>query len=78
VAFEQVHGPLLIHERIDFGFAMLAWMMANAWGKRRRKFTDFLPPWYDLKPSGDVTEGFERLLRLGEENERLLSQRSPR
>jgi hypothetical protein len=75
MAFEQVHGPLLIHERVDFGFAMLGWLMANAWSRKRRKFTEFLPPWYDTKLSGDFTEGFERLLRLGEENERQLSRR---
>jgi len=67
---------LLIHERIDLGFAVLTYHVANRGRKRRIPFEKFLPPWYDTKSSGDVTDGFERLLRMGEENERQLSQRS--
>jgi hypothetical protein len=72
---------LLIHERIDFGFAMLTYYVVNLWSKKRRKFTDFLPPWYDRKPAKppDPDEAarrlFERLTQIAQQNERQLSQR---
>jgi hypothetical protein len=69
---------LLVHERIDLGFAVLTYHTVNHGRKRRIPFEKFLPPWYDVKASGDFTTGFERLLAMGEENERQLSQRSQR
>lgn len=39
-AFEQHYGPLLIHERVDYGLAVVA---ATTSGGGRI----VLPPWYD-------------------------------
>jgi len=49
---------------------MLGWLMASAWSKKRRKFTDFLPPWYD-KPregQGKTLRSFEDILRMADAN----------
>jgi len=44
-AFEQVFGPILPHERIDFGFALLSYYFVSAFSQKRRKLRvrDFLP-----------------------------------
>jgi len=77
VAFEQLHGPLLIHERIDFGFAMLTTVLANLNSRRRFKVQEFLPPWYDI-PHADPAAGFARLLEMAENGGGAPSPRSPR
>lgn len=41
-AYEQVYGSLLIHERIDFGLALVAYMQSDGKGELR----DFMPPWW--------------------------------
>jgi len=51
---------------------MLGWLMASAWSKKRRKFTDFLPPWYDIKaakpvdPDDAARRLFEHLTQMAE------------
>jgi hypothetical protein len=60
-----VHGPILVHERIDLGFAVLCTVMANLWSKKTYKPTDFLPSYYP-KARHDPTEGFERLLAMAD------------
>lgn len=40
-AFERHYGPLLIHERVDFGFAALRAVSSNG------RIADHLPPWYE-------------------------------
>lgn len=46
-AFEQVHGPLLVHDRVDLGFAKMSYYLVSLLtnGKRKHKFRDFLPKW---------------------------------
>ncbi len=75
MAFEQVNGPILPHERIDIGLAQIGWILARLLGKSRRelKTQDFLPAWYgDLsKPKRDadsIREGFEALMRTADAN----------
>jgi hypothetical protein len=68
MAWEAVNGPLLIHERLDYWFIQLMWLIANTNSKRRISMRKFLPPWIDL-PLGDVDEGFARLLAMAEANE---------
>ena len=67
MAYEKLNGPLLIHERVDFGLAVLALIMANAWSKKRFKLRDFLPPWYE-NAKIDPLEGFKQLMALAEDN----------
>lgn len=47
--FERVFGPILIHERIDAAAALIAAVVANASGGKRRgkpfQLKDFLPEW---------------------------------
>ena len=47
-AYEQVYGSLLIHERIDAGFAQVSYLLAKAFGKEGQRFEvgDFMPPWF--------------------------------
>ncbi len=48
MAYERTYGSLLIHERIDAGFALVAFVIAKAFsdGKRDMSPEDFMPPWY--------------------------------
>lgn len=57
VAWEQIHGPILVHERVDFGLARLAWM----WGPRDARLEDFMPQWGAAEPGED-----EMLMRAQE------------
>ena len=71
VAYEQVYGPLLPHERIDVGFAQTGMIMARLWGgkqTRNLKTRDFMPAWYRELTQGDaVRQGFEALMKMAEE-----------
>lgn len=44
-AFERVYGPILVHERIDFGFATLTYYLVSLLSQKRqrRKLAKFLP-----------------------------------
>jgi hypothetical protein len=44
-AFEQVYGPVLVHERVDIGFARLSFYLVSMFAEKRSrvKFEDFLP-----------------------------------
>lgn len=50
VAFERVHGPILIHERLE---AMVAVLCAVVSGKGADP-VDFLPPWDEVKREEDA------------------------
>jgi len=68
-AFEQVYGPILVHERIDVGLAQLGWIMARLWAKPRHelKLRDFMPGWYQNLTQGDaVLQGYEALMKMAE------------
>ena len=48
--WEEVYGPIVLHQRLDFHFASANWLFANAnrnTKKRKRPFNlaDFLPKW---------------------------------
>lgn len=61
-AFERVHGPVLVHDRIDVGFAMLARTIANLLGNRRFKIQHFLPPWLrEAAEEASVRDAFASL-----------------
>jgi hypothetical protein len=71
MAYERTFGPILLHERIDVGFAQLGWLMARLWGSTKRKLTrrDFMPDWYQYPTIEDaVKQGFEEMLKLAESN----------
>jgi len=52
-AFERLHGPLLVHERIDVAAAMVCAVMANVMGGGKRfEPRDFLPKW-GAEPQSD-------------------------
>jgi hypothetical protein len=44
-AFEQVYGPILPHERIDFGLAHVAYRIIEVNSRHPPKFEKFLPRW---------------------------------
>jgi len=49
VAYERVYGPILVHERIDLGFAQLSYYLVSLLGQKKRgqqyKLRDFFPGW---------------------------------
>ncbi|HEU4864991.1 MAG TPA: hypothetical protein VFT76_01980 [Actinomycetota bacterium] len=44
-AFEAAYGPILLHERLDWMRAILAYVTAKAGGDRGHDLEDFLPAW---------------------------------
>lgn len=65
-AFEQVYGPLLLHERIDIGFSRIAFTLAQLLSSSRRlKFRDFLPEYLRGFAPGGSSEQELRLFMEG-------------
>jgi hypothetical protein len=46
-AFERIHGPLLVHERLDIGLAELSYYLVSIFSRKRTRlrFEKFLPPY---------------------------------
>lgn len=44
-AFEHLHGPILIHERLDVLQAMVSYVVARSAGAKDVSPRDFLPRW---------------------------------
>lgn len=63
-AFEQVHGPILVHDRVDFGLTQVALILANAFSKRRVDIKKVLPPWHRQQQRSDasVAKALERMM----------------
>jgi hypothetical protein len=67
-AYEQTFGSLLVHERIDAGFAQVSLILANAFSKRKFRFRDFMPQWFrDLTQEQELERGIGILKALGRE-----------
>lgn len=67
MAYERVFGPLLIHERIDAGFAQVSFILAQAFsdGKRRMTMRQFMPPWFqELTADDELQRGMGQLMKL--------------
>jgi hypothetical protein len=56
--FERLHGPILIHERIDAAGGLIAATIASVFSKRGYAPTDFIPKW-DAKPKPERDTLFE-------------------
>ena len=70
-AYERVFGSLILGERIDAGFAMLAAMLAQAFGRKgtRAKPRDYMPPWYrELDAEQQLAQGWAALAALAQGN----------
>lgn len=53
--FERLHGPILLHERLDYGFALVSAVLASIFDKRRHSPSEFVPKWYaPPKPVDDL------------------------
>jgi len=52
-AFERLHGPLLVHERIDAAAATICATVASVFGKRSYSPSDFMPKWYQPEQSAE-------------------------
>lgn len=62
-AYEQVYGSLLIHERIDAGFAQVCMMLAQD-GKRHTQ-REFMPPWFiELTREAELEKGMGMMRRF--------------
>ena len=67
--YEELYGPLLVHDRIDYGLASVAFTVAKIGGAKRAEFRHFLPPWLrELAAEDSVRRGFERLRQMAMEN----------
>lgn len=62
-AYEQVYGSLLIHERIDAGFALIAMMLAQDGKKHTQR--EFMPPWFlELTKEADLDRMIQTMKRV--------------
>lgn len=55
IAFEREYGPILVHDRIDYGLAHVAYRVASAFSRREPRFRDLLPPWHRRKATPRIT-----------------------
>lgn len=61
-AYERTFGSLLIHERLDAGFAQVSMMLSDG----KHKLRDFMPRWYqDLTADEELARGMEMMRGLG-------------
>jgi len=70
-AYERVYGSMIIGERIDAGFALIASILTQAFGKRnaRAKPRDFMPAWYrELTAEDELARGWGMLAALAATN----------
>ena len=66
-AYERTYGSLLIHERIDAGFAQVSLILAQAFSSngKRYKMRDFMPRWFqELTADDELVRGMEGLRAL--------------
>jgi hypothetical protein len=66
-AYERVFGSILVHERIDAGFAQVSLLLAKAYSDKGARYSmrDFMPPWYrDLTADQELTKGMGELRAL--------------
>lgn len=71
-AYEQVYGSVLVHERIDAGFAMIGYLIAKAFsdGKRTMTVRDFMPEWYrELTKDAELQKSMAWLKGLARAND---------
>jgi hypothetical protein len=54
---------LLVHDRVDVGFASLSYYLVKLLGKTRRKPEDFLPPWLRAKSKQQTAAELEMTLQ---------------
>jgi hypothetical protein len=59
-AYEQVAGPLLLHDRVDVAGALVAYATAKAAGAKHVRPRDFLPQWD--RPQRDPWEALMSLV----------------
>lgn len=72
-AYEQAYGPLLVHDRVDIGFAQVCTVLAHLLGKKsRHTIKDFLPAWWrealnkSERDDNTIRKNFEALMRTAE------------
>lgn len=66
-AYEQTFGSLLVHERIDAGFAQVSLILAKAFSDKgaRYRLRDFMPKWFrDLTADDELARGMGQLQAL--------------
>jgi hypothetical protein len=65
-AYEQTYGSLLVHERIDAGFAQVSLILVKAFGGgKRATMRDFMPRWFqDLTADAELARGIAGLQAL--------------
>jgi len=63
--FEEAHGPILLHDRVDLGLAQVSYVVAKMLGSKDVEMRHVLPPWLrELAAEASVRAGFERLASL--------------
>jgi hypothetical protein len=65
-AFEQLDGPILLHQRIDAAAALICFVVAKAAGAKRIRLRDFLPTWDRVRGEDAVVQSFAEMLKEAE------------
>jgi hypothetical protein len=82
-AFEQVFGPITVHERIDGAAAQISYMLASAFGDGRKlDLRDFMPQWgaeeEDAKPRQSADSMIAVMRGLQKKKKKRKKKREPR
>lgn len=68
-AYERIAGPLVVHERIDVGFAALAAILIRIFTGKSVDVQRLLPEWDQEARAADpdsVMRGFQKLVEMAE------------
>jgi len=72
IAYERVYGSIAIGERIDAGFAQVAYLLVRLLGKDggRYKPRDFMPEWFrELTAPHELERGWAALAAMAKAND---------
>ena len=62
-AYEQVAGPIVVHERVDIAAAIIGTLIARLGGDKRTRPEDLIPKWGTTSSPADGWSALERMAR---------------
>ena len=62
-AYEQVAGPIVVHERVDVAAAIIGTLIARLGGDKRTRPEDLIPKWGTASSPADGWSALERMAR---------------
>ncbi len=66
-AYEQVAGPIIVHEHIDVAAAIIGTLIARLGGDKRTRPEDLIPKWGRTKSS--LADGWAALERMARKSQ---------